>query len=309
MRFWDSWAAPSTAPSWTFAPAVELFVADAFWNPPEGDPIGPMALEVRCARSTAPRRASTVRLSAEDDGPRWQRYFAVMRAGWPRALGELKRYLETELRTIADVMTAEPALLPPPLRQPRIRRQSGSVSRWEHGIASAETKACRRTACIRRRARSSVPVRLSVSRDRWRPPAGTCAPVIVQMVNASRFGRRWIRRSAGARRRPAPSFHHAPCVSLIRRQRGAADRDRSTQSRRASASVRLLSRDGVRDLVGGLVLDDVLVGVLGPERWQRCHARRAERISPCRGNSGWRETHAPTRSPAWSGATAWVGEW
>ena len=33
----------------------EFFVADAYWSPPEGDPIGPMALEVRCA--PAGRRA------------------------------------------------------------------------------------------------------------------------------------------------------------------------------------------------------------------------------------------------------------
>ena len=74
---------------------AEMFVADAFWNPPDGDPLGPMAFEVRCAPD-GPATRVTVRLSAEDDGPRWQRYFAVMRAGWPRALGELKRYLDTE---------------------------------------------------------------------------------------------------------------------------------------------------------------------------------------------------------------------
>ena len=83
-----------------FRAGSELFVADAFWNPPEGDPVGPMALEVRCtAAGPAAGPTSTrvsVRLSGEEDGPRWQRYFAVMRAGWPRALAELKRYLETE---------------------------------------------------------------------------------------------------------------------------------------------------------------------------------------------------------------------
>ena len=26
----------------------EFFIGDAYWQPPEGDPIGPMALEVRC---------------------------------------------------------------------------------------------------------------------------------------------------------------------------------------------------------------------------------------------------------------------
>jgi uncharacterized protein YndB with AHSA1/START domain len=79
-----------------FQPGRELFVADAFWNPPEGDPLGPMALEVRCAPDGTTTTRLTVRLSGLDEGPRWQRYFRVMSAGWPRALAELKRYLETE---------------------------------------------------------------------------------------------------------------------------------------------------------------------------------------------------------------------
>ena len=32
-----------------YKPGQELFVADAFWLPPDGEPIGPMSLEVRCA--------------------------------------------------------------------------------------------------------------------------------------------------------------------------------------------------------------------------------------------------------------------
>ena len=79
-----------------FRAGRELFVADAFWNPPEGDPVGPMALEVRCTAAGPSSTILAVRLSGEDDGPRWQRYFAVMRAGWPRALAALKRHLETE---------------------------------------------------------------------------------------------------------------------------------------------------------------------------------------------------------------------
>ena len=79
-----------------FRAGRELFVADAFWNPPEGDPVGPMALEIRCTAAGESSTMVTVRLSGEDDGPRWQRYFAVMRAGWPRALAALKRYLELE---------------------------------------------------------------------------------------------------------------------------------------------------------------------------------------------------------------------
>ena len=31
-----------------FAPGAGFFVADAYWLPPDGDPIGPMALDVTC---------------------------------------------------------------------------------------------------------------------------------------------------------------------------------------------------------------------------------------------------------------------
>lgn len=75
----------------------ELFIADAYWSPPDGDPIGPMALVITC---TPPADASgtqlVVRQSADDDGLRWQRYFEVVAGGWPRALGALKQYLELE---------------------------------------------------------------------------------------------------------------------------------------------------------------------------------------------------------------------
>ncbi len=75
----------------------ELFIADAYWNPPEGDPIGPMALNVQ----VSPQGGShitrlVVRQSGEDEGPRWQRYFEVVAAGWQRGLAGLKQYLDTE---------------------------------------------------------------------------------------------------------------------------------------------------------------------------------------------------------------------
>ena len=37
-----------------------------------------------------------VRQSAEDDGPRWRRYFEIVAAGWTQALGDLKQHLESE---------------------------------------------------------------------------------------------------------------------------------------------------------------------------------------------------------------------
>ena len=84
-----------------YRPATEFFVADAFWSPPDGDPIGPMALEVRCAAEDDPRITRlVVRQSGDDEGVRWQRYFEIVEAGWQRALADLKQYLEEEpLRT------------------------------------------------------------------------------------------------------------------------------------------------------------------------------------------------------------------
>jgi uncharacterized protein YndB with AHSA1/START domain len=76
---------------------VEFFVADAYWSPPDGDPVGPMAMEVRCTQHDDSQTTTlVVRQSAEDEGPRWRRYFEIVAAGWQQALGELKHYLETE---------------------------------------------------------------------------------------------------------------------------------------------------------------------------------------------------------------------
>lgn len=78
-----------------FTAGTDFFVADAFWSPPEGEPIGPMAFEVRCLPAPGGATTLTVRQSAEDEGPRWRRYFEVVAAGWERALAELKQYLES----------------------------------------------------------------------------------------------------------------------------------------------------------------------------------------------------------------------
>jgi hypothetical protein len=82
-----------------FRPGSEFFVADAYWQPPEGDAIGPMALEVRCRAQGPHATRLSVRQTGDDDGPRWQRYFEVTAAGWQRALAELKNYLDHELLT------------------------------------------------------------------------------------------------------------------------------------------------------------------------------------------------------------------
>jgi len=85
-----------------FQPGRGFFVADAYWLPPEGDPIGPMALEVTCTpadrldgRPKAPL-ATMLRVVQRgfDDSPRWMRYYEVIGAGWPAALETLREYLE-----------------------------------------------------------------------------------------------------------------------------------------------------------------------------------------------------------------------
>lgn len=87
-----------------YRPNAAFFLADVFWQPPDGDPIGPMALEVQ-ARPHGNGRATmlTVRQSGEGEGPRWDRYFHIMRQGWASALQEMKDYMDREaLRTRRD---------------------------------------------------------------------------------------------------------------------------------------------------------------------------------------------------------------
>ena len=90
-----------------YTPDRAVFVADVFWQPPASEPLGPMALEITCQPESDPGKTKvTVRQSASDDGPRWQRYFALTRNGWTEALATLKDYLENEwlyrVKTIKD---------------------------------------------------------------------------------------------------------------------------------------------------------------------------------------------------------------
>jgi uncharacterized protein YndB with AHSA1/START domain len=81
-----------------YKPGREFFLADAFWLPPDGNPIGPMALEVivESQRSKNPQ-ITLVKVSqrAAEDGERWKRYYELIAPGWERALQSLKRYLES----------------------------------------------------------------------------------------------------------------------------------------------------------------------------------------------------------------------
>lgn len=82
-----------------YRPRQGFLVADCYWLPPDGDPIGPMALDVSCA--TVPRRdlPSATRLhvaqrGVDEDSPRWLRYYELLATGWPPALERMKVYLE-----------------------------------------------------------------------------------------------------------------------------------------------------------------------------------------------------------------------
>jgi hypothetical protein len=80
-----------------FDPGHGFFVADCYWLPPDGDPIGPMALEVRCTPEGPEPGAATrvqVRQSGFEETPRWRRYYEVAGHGWQRALNSLRSLLE-----------------------------------------------------------------------------------------------------------------------------------------------------------------------------------------------------------------------
>jgi hypothetical protein len=86
-----------------------FFVADAFWLPPDGDPIGPMAFEVVCTpagpngmnspngmNGMSGTAATHVHVTQHgyEESDRWRRYYEVIGYGWERALASLKALLE-----------------------------------------------------------------------------------------------------------------------------------------------------------------------------------------------------------------------
>jgi uncharacterized protein YndB with AHSA1/START domain len=70
-----------------------FFVANAYWVPPQGEPIGPMGLEITCNPDPAGCRLH-VRQVGYEPAPRWKRYYAVVARGWQVSLIALKRYAE-----------------------------------------------------------------------------------------------------------------------------------------------------------------------------------------------------------------------
>ena len=76
-----------------FHPAQGFFVADAFWLPPDGDPIGPMAIDVSVKAEGGGTRLRIAQTGFEE-GDRWRRYYQLIARGWERALHSLKSLLE-----------------------------------------------------------------------------------------------------------------------------------------------------------------------------------------------------------------------
>ena len=78
-----------------FTAGREFFVADAYWIPPDGEPIGPMALEATCSLQGLDGTLLHVRQSGCDpSNPRWVRYYDIISTGWMLALETLKAHLE-----------------------------------------------------------------------------------------------------------------------------------------------------------------------------------------------------------------------
>jgi uncharacterized protein YndB with AHSA1/START domain len=80
-----------------FDAGQSFFVADCFWLPPDGEPIGPMALEVSCTLAGQDAAAGTrvhVRQTGFEEGERWRRYYEIVGHGWERALAALRSLLE-----------------------------------------------------------------------------------------------------------------------------------------------------------------------------------------------------------------------
>ena len=105
-----------------FRPGRELFVANAWWFPTCGEPLGPMGLEITC-RVDGPATQVQVRHSGADDSARWRRYQDHMISGWQVSLDALKQYIEDgvaprpptgETRHDRQAAIRPPVLLPTP---------------------------------------------------------------------------------------------------------------------------------------------------------------------------------------------------
>jgi len=64
----------------------ELLVGDAYWLPPDTDPVGPMSLQVTCALEGP--------ACGFEESARWRRYYTVIERGWKLSMEKLKNYVE-----------------------------------------------------------------------------------------------------------------------------------------------------------------------------------------------------------------------
>ena len=83
-----------------FDPLRGFLVADLFWLPPLGPPVGPMALEVACTLAVTldglPCTKVRLKQTGFEEGPRWRRYYEVVGPQWARALEALRTMLEQQ---------------------------------------------------------------------------------------------------------------------------------------------------------------------------------------------------------------------
>jgi uncharacterized protein YndB with AHSA1/START domain len=79
-------------------PNDHLFLADAFWLPPDAGPLGPLAVQVTFTPKATPDGTSStlvrVVMTGFDQGERWTRYLTLATAQWQKALGVLRMLLE-----------------------------------------------------------------------------------------------------------------------------------------------------------------------------------------------------------------------
>lgn len=85
----------------------EFFVADAWWVPPEGPPLGPMGLQVTCTAEGGGCRVR-VRQQGGEDSARWRRYYEIIGSGWRSSLETLRHHLEHQRSAVPDAPAATP---------------------------------------------------------------------------------------------------------------------------------------------------------------------------------------------------------
>ena len=77
-----------------YEPGRSLVVSDAWWIPPDTNPIGPMSLAVHCAMD-GPACRLRVQQTGFEDSPRWRRYYSVIELGWQVSMAALKQHVES----------------------------------------------------------------------------------------------------------------------------------------------------------------------------------------------------------------------